>query len=108
MPVELYKESKEFVWWQVTSPDPTDITAVEVAFILNPNDRPTEPDWTDAVLVDPADPTGDGENWWIRQLVSGTGFGGTVPLAVGDYQAWARLTGTTEKPVRLVGVVSVL
>lgn len=108
MPVELNRESKEYVFWQVTSPAPEAIATVELALLVDPNGRPLEVDWVAATLVGPADPTGDGVNYWIRALISGTGQGGDIALAAGDYQAWARATSVNERPVRQVGVVTIL
>lgn len=109
MPIELERESKEFGWWPIDAANPEDVTLVEVALILNPLTRPVDVDFIDAILVDPAHSTmGDGVNWWMAILLSGTGQGGTIALAPGDYQAWGRATSPTERPVRRIGVVTIL
>jgi hypothetical protein len=101
MAMSIDRLSREYMWVQITSGQNLTAATLELAFTGAPDTRPGDLDWKAADYVD------DGKIW-ARLLVSGTGAGGTVELAVGDWQCWVRITDTPERPVRRPGIVTIL
>jgi len=111
MALTIERESTEYLYVGVTG---TVVTgAVEVAF-LDAAVRPVTADWETATKVTDGDlfwadaqTSGPGD-WYIAKLVGPFGDGtANLELTSGDYQAWIRATDNTERPVRMVGQVTV-
>jgi hypothetical protein len=97
-------ESTEYVYLGIEGTVPT---SAQLAF-LAAGSRPTEPDWITATIIDaPTDSLWDDAvasgaqgDYFVARLIGSFGGTGTV-LSIGDYQVWVRLTGGTERPVRI-------
>ncbi|MFI7042663.1 hypothetical protein ACIBI0_38800 [Microbispora rosea] len=108
MAVSLERESTEYLYLGLTGTPPS--VSAEVAF-LAPGVRPTDPDWSSALVVeDQSDPlwadavaSGVAGDYYVARLVGSYGDNDVAP-EVGDYQVWLRLTDTTERPVRIAPV----
>lgn len=107
MAITLQRETTEYVYMGFTGTVPS--VGAEVAF-LAAGVRPST-EWTAATLVNnnthplwnDAVASGVTGNYYVARLVGS--FGGTgVVLTPGDYQPWVRLTGATERPVRIAPV----
>lgn len=112
MAVEMYRISREYVWWMIETPNDISNSTVEVACLPNPDDQPVEADWVAGSIIAPDDPVdGDGFNWWARALVGDDGadvdLSGETTYPV-DFQSWVRITDTPERPVRKPGVITIL
>lgn len=106
--MEIDRDSTEYSYVGISGDVPS--VGAEVAF-LPAAVRPTEPDWSAAILVpDDTHPlwadavasgvTGD---YFVARLVGP--FGGTgVVLAAGGFQLWLRLTDSVERPIRIAPV----
>jgi len=101
MALTMHRLSREYVYWDVTTENDILNATAEVALLMSGID-PVEIDWVAATIL--GDLT---TGFTIRLLVSGTGNGGDIELAAGDFQAWIRITDTPERPVRRPGVVTV-
>jgi hypothetical protein len=107
MAVTLQRESTEYVYMGFTGTVPS--VGAEVAF-LAAGVRPTT-EWKAAVIVGNsshalwADAVASGVtgDYYIARLIGSFG-GNDLTLTVGDYQPWVRLTGATERPVRIAPV----
>lgn len=108
MAVTIQRESTEYVYIGVTGALPA--TGVETAF-LAAGTRPTT-EWDTSILVnnsghalwDEAVASGVTGTYYIARLIGSFGGTGEV-LSAGDYQAWVRITDTTERPVMIAPVV---
>lgn len=107
MAVTLQRESTEFLYFGFTGDVPS--VGAEVAF-LTAGIRPTT-EWKAAIVVnnvghalwDDAVASGVTGDYYIARLVGSFGSNDLV-LSPGDYQPWVRLTGATERPVRIAPV----
>jgi hypothetical protein len=99
MALELHHLTREYVWWEVTTPNDLTPATAEVAFTAAA-EIPSS--WESATLVQ------DNDKWYVRVLASGEAQGGDIELSEGDHQAWIRLTDNPERPVRKTGIVTVL
>lgn len=106
--MEIDRDSTEYLYIGWTG-DPPSVGA-EVAF-MDAGDRPTEPDWQEALIVDDvhalwADAVASGVtgDYYVAILVGS--FGGNTVVLTGAtaYQPWNRLTDTTERPIRIAPV----
>lgn len=108
MSVVMEVESTEYIYVGVAGTVPD---SAEMAF-MSAGARPTDADWHDATLVtsitDPlwndAKNSGATGDYFLAVLIgSFVGTSGTagVTLAADDWQVWVRLTGPTERPVRI-------
>lgn len=103
--MEIDRDSTEYLYFGVTGDVPS--VGAEVAFKAA-NARPESGDWETALLVETdADPLWDDAvasgvtgDYFVAILVGSFG-GNTVVLTAADYQAWLRLTDTTERPIRI-------
>jgi hypothetical protein len=95
MPSTMDRESLEYRWWQVTTPNDLSTSGAQVA-MKAAGDRPVVEDWATGTLVQ--------ENgvWWVRVLV---GPGGDITLTPGDWQEWVRILDNPEQPLRKPGVL---
>jgi len=107
MAVELQRESTEYVYMGFTGDVPS--VSAEVAF-LTAGVRPTT-EWKAAVIVPDnlhalwADAVASGVegDYFVARLIGSFG-GNDLTLSPGDFQPWVRLTGATERPVRIAPV----
>jgi hypothetical protein len=103
--MEIDRDSTEYLFFGVTGDVPS--AGAEVAF-KSAAARPIEGDWEDALIVDDvgdalwsdAVASGVAGDYYVARLVGPFG-GNDVVLTAGDYQAWLRLTDTTERPIRI-------
>jgi len=95
MPSQMDRESLEFRWWRVTTPNDLSSSGSQVAF-MPPGERPASGDWNTGSLVN------EGGSWWIRLLV---GPAGDIALEPGDWQEWVRILDNPEQPLRKPGIL---
>lgn len=100
MAIELHRLTREYLWWEIETPNNLATSSVEIAF--EPPETPLPSVWASSTLVE------EEGTWYLRELISGEGQGGDTELAAGDHEAWARLTDSPERPVRKLGVVTIL
>lgn len=111
MAIEIYAGATEYVANALTIGRGTvaDITNVYVYHSLNPNESPTEAQFTQVTLVsDPdTDPLASGGNIDVLSLI-GPGVGAHETLTAGDYQRWVAVKTATEFIIRKVDTVTIL
>ena len=95
MPTEMDRESLEYRWWMVETPNDLSTSGVLVA-LLPAEQRPLPGNWVAGVLVQ------ENSVWWVRLLV---GPGGDIELTVGDWQEWVRILDNPEQPLRKPGIL---
>lgn len=111
MSITMEAQSTEYIYTGVTGTPPT---TAEVAFVAA-GVAPASGDWHAATLItaqndplwDDAQASGVKGDYYLAILIgSFTGTSGVTPLtlAAGDWQEWLRLTGATERPVRVAPV----
>jgi len=113
MAIEMYRISREYVWWKIDTEDDLNTATLEVACVQDPAAQPTELDWAEGDIIDPSHTDGDGSNWWARILIGPET--GAIDLSTEpdenypiDYQSWVRITDAPERPVRKPGVITIL
>lgn len=108
---ELYAGATEYVANSFTFLRGTiaDITNVYVYHTLNPNESPTEEDFTEVHLVsDPfTDPLGSQGLFDIVSLI-GPGPNADVTLTAGDYQRFVAIRTTDEFVIRKTDTLTIL
>jgi hypothetical protein len=104
--MQIDRSSTEYLYIGVTGDVPS--VSAEVAFVIPPA-RPAGGDWDTAIIVgsnahalwDDAQASGVTGDYYVAILVGSFGGGTVVLTGPADYQAWLRLTDTTEQPVRI-------
>lgn len=107
MPLSMSRLTREYVFWDIDSPDDLQGATAEVAFLEDPSTLPDSADWEDAELVETAQ-----GNWRFRALV-GPDHQDSIDLTPSgsepvDYETWTRLTDNPERIVRRPGVLTIL
>lgn len=106
MSFEKPRESTEYIWVELEIAR-GDVDDVYMAF-TDPEDRPDDTDWEDALYVEPDDPDlGDGDNHWAAILVGPDDTEADLDLDPGDYQCWIKIEASPETIVRKTGVGTV-
>jgi hypothetical protein len=104
MSLILQRETTEYIYTGVSGDVPS--SGGEIA-LLGAGQRPSEPDWNTAVIVDEVHQLwADAQrsqvpgDYYVAILVGSFG-GNLVDPGVGDYAIWVRLTDQVERPVRI-------
>lgn len=108
MPLELSRLSRDFIYFDLETPNDLELSQGEAAF-KSAGERPIEDDWSPAEII--LEANGD----WVLRVLVGPNSGVvtdsidlTPPTdAPMDYQAWTRVTDNPERPVRRPGVVTI-
>jgi len=107
MPLEMSRLTREYVFWDIETPNNLSAATAEVAFMDDQAALPEVSDWEPADLIE----TPEGK-WRFRALVGPDDVNAidlTPPTSVAvDYQSWVRLTDNPERIVRRPGVVTIL
>ena len=107
MPLELSRLSRDYIYFNIDTPNDLGPSTGEAAF-KSAGERPIADDWSPADIIDEAGV------WVLRVLVgpnSGTVTDSIDLTPVGetpvDYQSWIRITDNPERPVRRPGIVTI-